>query len=91
MSGMALAWLNRKRGAIVRSVVRQLVEAATAVPYCYVYSIPAGFVPPAGFRPSAYPGLLAWHVVQESAAPRIISYWQDEPLCSAKNPYTANL
>jgi hypothetical protein len=78
MLGTALAWLNRKRGAIAMSVVRKL-KVATAVPYCHVYSIPLGSVPPTDFKASAYPGLLAWHVVKGSSAPTIISYWQDEP------------
>lgn len=78
MSGTALAWLNRRIAGIVKLVARKL-PAITAIPYCYVYSLPNGFVPPADFKAGAYPGLLAWHLVDERAAPRLISYWQDKP------------
>jgi len=78
MVGTVLTWLNRRRGAIVRSVARPL-QAATAVPYCHVHSVPAAFTMPADFEVSAYPGLLAWHAVEASTEPKIISYWQDEP------------
>jgi hypothetical protein len=56
--------------------VRQL-KSAKAIPYCHTYRLGGPFVPPADFRAGAYPGLIAWHVVADAGASRVISYWQD--------------
>lgn len=77
MPSTGFAWLNRRIAAIVKLVARKL-QAVNAVPYCYVYSLPSGFLPPTDFKSGAYPGLLAWHLVNEPSAPKLISYWQDK-------------
>ena len=70
-------WLNRRAGAIKREIVRQL-GAIKAIPYCAAYSRTTTFTPPAAFKGSDYPGLLAWHVVERSVGHEVISYWQDK-------------
>jgi hypothetical protein len=70
-------WLNRTTGAIKREIVRQL-GVITAVPYCAVYSQAGVFFPPLDFKLGAYPGLIAWHLVEQSSGHKIVSYWQDK-------------
>jgi hypothetical protein len=72
-----LAWFNKRIAAIVTLVTRKL-EVVHAVPYCLVYTLPAGYIPPFDFKTKAYPGLVAWHLVDEPSGPRLITYWQDK-------------
>jgi hypothetical protein len=77
MAAKVLSWLDKKRGAIFRLLVRKL-KGDPAVPYCYFYSVPTTFIPPADAKVGAEAGLLAWHAVQAPTETRIISYWLDE-------------
>jgi|SRR5580692_574785 hypothetical protein len=58
-------------------IIRSFAKSGSAVPYSSVYECAKGFLFQPAFSVSDFPGLLFCHIVKDSLADKVVTYWID--------------
>jgi hypothetical protein len=72
---MLPGWLNKVHLTVLRLLGRPLKDNPL-VAYCCVYEVAPTFLACPAAKPDSFPGLIAWHVLQDGACPEFVCYWR---------------